>query len=39
MELSAGEWVYFDGGITHSVEGIEDSSLLLTILFAGLDEK
>jgi quercetin dioxygenase-like cupin family protein len=37
MDLSAGEWVYFDGGITHSVEGIEDSSLLLTILFAGSD--
>lgn len=33
MELSGGQWVYFDGGITHSVEGIEDSSLLLTILF------
>jgi quercetin dioxygenase-like cupin family protein len=39
MELSAGEWVYFDGGITHSVEGIEDSSLLLTILFAGSDRE
>jgi quercetin dioxygenase-like cupin family protein len=32
VELSAGQWVYFDGGVTHSVEGIEDSSLLLTIL-------
>jgi quercetin dioxygenase-like cupin family protein len=34
IELSAGEWVYLDGGETHSVKGIEDSSLLLTILFA-----
>jgi quercetin dioxygenase-like cupin family protein len=33
LELSAGQWVYFDGGVAHSVEGIEDSSLLLTILF------
>ena len=33
LELSAGEWVYLDGGARHSVRGIEDSSLLLTILF------
>jgi quercetin dioxygenase-like cupin family protein len=33
LELSAGQWVYFDGGITHSVKGIENSSLLLTIMF------
>ena len=39
MDLSAGEWVYFDGGLTHSVEGFEDSSLLLTILFAGSGEE
>ena len=32
-ELSAGQWIYFNGGVAHSVEGIEDSSLLLTILF------
>ncbi len=32
--LSAGEWVYLTGGETHSVKGIQDSSLLLTILFA-----
>src|SRR3546814_2645095 len=25
-ELSAGQWVYFDGGIAHSVEGIKDRS-------------
>jgi len=37
IDLSAGEWVYFDGGITHSMEGIENSSLLLTILFADPD--
>lgn len=32
-ELSAGQWVYLDGGVTHSVEGLEDASLLLTIHF------
>lgn len=32
-ELSAGQWIYFNGGVAHSVDGIEDSSLLLTILF------
>jgi quercetin dioxygenase-like cupin family protein len=33
VELNAGQWVYLDGGEAHSVKGIEDSSLLLTILF------
>jgi len=33
VELSAGQWVFFDGGIRHSVEALEDSSLLLTIIF------
>ncbi len=33
VELSAGEWLYLNGGETHSVKGLEDSSLLLTILF------
>ena len=33
LEISAGQWVYFEGGERHSVKGIEDSSLLLTILF------
>lgn len=32
-ELSAGQWVYLDGDVTHSVEGVEDASLLLTIHF------
>ncbi len=32
-ELRAGEWLYLEGGTRHSVRGIEDSSLLLTILF------
>ena len=30
--LSSGEWVYLDGSDVHSLEGIEDASLLLTIL-------
>ena len=32
-ELSAGDWLYLDRETPHSVHGIEDSSLLLTILF------
>lgn len=30
--LSTGEWVYLAGGEIHSLSGLEDSSLLLTIL-------
>ena len=33
IELAAGQWIYLDGGEKHSVSGLEDSSLLLTILF------
>jgi quercetin dioxygenase-like cupin family protein len=33
VEFSAGQWVYLDGGVRHSLKGLEDSSLLLTILF------
>jgi quercetin dioxygenase-like cupin family protein len=33
LELSAGQWIYLDGGERHSLKGLEDSSLLLTILF------
>lgn len=31
--LKEGDWIYLDGGEPHSVKGIVDSSLLLTILF------
>lgn len=31
--LRANEWLHLDGGEPHSVHGLEDSSLLLTILF------
>jgi|SRR6185312_9276514 len=33
LEFSAGKWVYLEGSEPHAVRGIEDSSLLLTILF------
>lgn len=33
IDLRAGDWVYLEGGEPHSVKGIEDASLLLTILF------
>lgn len=34
IELAAGQWAYLEGSQHHAVKGIEDSSLLLTILFA-----
>ena len=37
LELSTGQWVYLDGGVRHSLKGLEDSSLLLTILFVRRD--
>ena len=33
VELSANDWVYLTPGERHSLEGIEDASLLLTIIF------
>ncbi|MGN6286631.1 MAG: cupin [Devosia sp.] len=33
VELCAHQWIYLEGGTMHSVTGIQDSSLLLTILF------
>ena len=33
IELSAGEWTFLASGERHSVQGIEESSLLLKILF------
>ena len=33
IQLSAGDWIYLDGGEAHSVKGLEDSALLLTIIF------
>lgn len=35
VELSSGDWLHLEGGEPHSVRGIEDSSLLLTIIFVG----
>jgi len=32
-ELREGDWLYLEGGKRHSIRGIEDASLLLTILF------
>lgn len=33
LELAAGDWLYLERGQEHSVSALEDSSLLLTILF------
>ena len=32
-QLRAGDWLYLEGDAPHSVRGIEDASLLLTVLF------
>lgn len=32
-ELAAHQWIYLEGGAPHSVKGLEDSVLLLTIYF------
>jgi quercetin dioxygenase-like cupin family protein len=32
-EMGSGDWIYLERGEPHSVRGIEDSSLLLTIFF------
>lgn len=33
LQLGAGDWLYLDRGQQHSLSALEDSSLLLTILF------
>lgn len=33
VELGPNDWIYLNGGEPHSLHGLEDSSLLLTILF------
>ena len=33
LDLSPGDWVYLKGNEPHAVRGVEDASLLLTILF------
>ena len=34
-ELGEGEWVYLDRGTSHGITAVEDSSLLLTMIFDG----
>jgi|SRR5690606_2324712 quercetin dioxygenase-like cupin family protein len=33
LELRPGQWTYLEGGVRHWVRGMEDSVLLLTIIF------
>ncbi len=33
IELRRGDWIYLERGTSHWVRGVEDSALLLTILF------
>jgi quercetin dioxygenase-like cupin family protein len=35
IDLQSGDWVYLEGGEPHSVKGVKNTSLLLTILFDG----
>jgi quercetin dioxygenase-like cupin family protein len=37
LELSGGQWVYLEGGVPHSIQGIEDTLMLLTIIFPSGD--
>jgi len=39
VELKTNEWLYLEGNAPHSVYGLEDSSLLLTIILAKPKEK
>ena len=33
VEMRAGDWLHLEGSAPHSVKGVEDTSMLLTILF------
>lgn len=33
VELGPGDWIYLERNVPHSVQAVEDSSLLLTIFF------
>lgn len=33
IDLREGDWIYLERGVTHAVRGIDDSTLLLTIMF------
>ena len=33
IELTGGDWLYLNGGELHTLKGLQDSSILLTILF------
>jgi quercetin dioxygenase-like cupin family protein len=33
VKLGTGDWLYLDGGEKHSIKGIEDAAVLLTIIF------
>jgi quercetin dioxygenase-like cupin family protein len=33
LQLAAGDWLYLDRGQEHSVSALQDSSLLVTIMF------
>ena len=34
LELAAGQWTYFEGGVPHGLRAIQDASLLLTIMLS-----
>lgn len=34
ITLAAGQWTHLEGGTEHLIHGLEDSALLMTVLFA-----
>lgn len=34
IDMRTGDWLYLDGGELHALKGVEDASLLLTILLS-----
>lgn len=38
-ELWAGNWLFLDPGTPHALEAVTDSSLLLTIMFDGVNDE
>lgn len=36
-QMTAGDWLYLEGDQIHSLKGIEDSTLLVTIIFSEIE--
>ena len=38
-ELTSGSWLYLEGGVMHAVEALEETQILVTILFNEVEPK